>query len=288
LLTQSHCTIDDIEFSFGKGKKNGPPLLLLHGLTFRWQLFESLISSFEPDWQVYALDFRGHGGSARSRSGDYEYDQLVNDTAAFIESEIGKNTVLIGYSLGGAVAAKVAGQLPNLVRAVVIIDNFLFWDSLQAVRTDPLISTMFRSIQALVRQTRSPKDLAGSISDISVPLPEAGQRIRLSELFPPAFIARWAESVAEIDPGVISVLLGEVPPENFDGEAILKAIACPLLLLQANPALGGLLPDRDVERARAIQPATQHIKFDQLGHMMYLQDPTAVSSAIVSFLETVS
>jgi pimeloyl-ACP methyl ester carboxylesterase len=285
MLEENRCTIGDIDFSFGKGPDNGPPLLLLHGLTFRWQLFDSLFPSLEPDWQLYALDFRGHGNSGRAANCDYRFDSFVQDTKAFIESEIGKPAVLIGYSLGGAVGLKAAGQLKDLVRALVVIDNFLFWDSLQAVRADPAIKTLFTSVQALVRRNNSTTALVASISDINLPLPEPGRTIRVGDVYDRDFMNRWAASVARIDPEVIDVLFGDVTPEVFDGDALLRAVVCPLLLLQGNPALGALLSDTDVQRARAIQPLTQHARFDHLGHMMHMQDSRAVSAAIGDFLK---
>lgn len=71
------CTIGKIEFNYVKGASHGPQLLLLHGLTFRWQSFESVIRLLEPNCELYALDFRGHGGTGKAISGDYAFDRFV-------------------------------------------------------------------------------------------------------------------------------------------------------------------------------------------------------------------
>jgi pimeloyl-ACP methyl ester carboxylesterase len=48
-----------VAINYAEGPPNGPPLVLLHGLTGRWQAFLSVIPALSVRWHDYALDFRG-------------------------------------------------------------------------------------------------------------------------------------------------------------------------------------------------------------------------------------
>ena len=76
-----------------------------------------------------------------------------------------------------------------------------------------------------------------------------------------------------LNTGEVEISYAEGPP------------AGPLLLLQADPALGGVLPEGDVSRATAIHPQTTHARFDGLGHMMHMHDPERVLQVATPFLE---
>ena len=54
-----------VTINYAEGPPSGPPLILLHGGSARWQNSESAIQELAPRWHVYAPDFRGHGRSGR-------------------------------------------------------------------------------------------------------------------------------------------------------------------------------------------------------------------------------
>ena len=67
-----------VELNYLEGPENGPPLLLVHGITGRWQFLQACANRLKSDWQVFAIDLRGHGESSRA-PGDY---RLVDYAAA--------------------------------------------------------------------------------------------------------------------------------------------------------------------------------------------------------------
>lgn len=98
----------DVSLNFYEGPANGPPLILLHGVTGRWQSFLTLIPFFTPFWKVFALDLRGHGKSGRG-PGPYLNTDYVEDVLQFIETEIDKSAILFGHSLGGRISLQLRG-----------------------------------------------------------------------------------------------------------------------------------------------------------------------------------
>jgi pimeloyl-ACP methyl ester carboxylesterase len=273
--------------NYAESSPNGPPLLLLHGLTFRWQSFLSLVPEFSKRWHVYALDFRGHGKSSHAFE-HYRYRDLVDDTAEFVTQCIGQPTVVFGYSLGAAVGFAAAARLGSLAQGLIIADNFLYHDSFVEVTNQPLLRSMFRGVQQIAGAGSTADEVLRRLIEIRVSLGD--NTITVGELFSgnPAFLAAWAESIAQLDPRAMEIFFSTPAPEEFDGDAIVKEIRCPILLLQASPALGGILPDRDVERVLSIRPQSLVHRFAELGHMMHMESPKPIISVVQAFLDSLT
>ena len=76
-------------------------------------------------WHIYALDFRGHGKSDRVTRG-YQWEAYAQDTVSFLKERMGEPAILVGHSLGAMVTLKIAAQVPEVVRAIVLEDPPLF------------------------------------------------------------------------------------------------------------------------------------------------------------------
>jgi pimeloyl-ACP methyl ester carboxylesterase len=81
------------------------------------------------------------------------------------------------------------------------------------------------------------------------------------------------------------VLDGRVA-EGYEPERLLRQIVCPVLLLQANPALGATMSDKDVSRALVLLAHATHVRFEQLGHFLHLEQAGPVLRAVTNFLES--
>jgi len=266
--------------NYAESGANGPPLLLLHGSSFRWQSFLPLLPELSKQWHVYALDFRGHGKSSHGFA-SYRYQDLVDDVAQFVAECIGKPTLIFGHSLGGAVGFTAASRLGALAQRLIIVDNFLYHDSMLEIQAQPLLQSMFRGVQRIAGQ-QAPNATSPLLSGIKLPF--NGNEITVGDLFAgnPGFLEMWAQCVAQLDPKVLEIFFTPLPPEEFDGERILKGISCPIVIFQANPALGGIMPDRDVERVLSVRPKTAVHRFD-LGHMMHMENPEPIISLVKTF-----
>jgi len=264
---------------------NGPPLLLLHGLTFHWQSFRSLIPELSRKWHVYAMDFRGHGESEWSVEG-YYFADLVSDTIEFIRAEINEPTVIFGHSLGAAAGLAAAAQLGTMARALIIADNFVFRDSLMEITGQPLLTSLFRAVQRIAGLRKPAKELLPILIETKLLLD--GNQITVGELFAGniEFLQGWSESIAHLDPKAVEIFFIPPPAEAFDGDTMLRAVNSPIMFLQANVDRGGILPDRDLERALSIHPECVIHRFDGLGHMMHMENAEVVLPAVLDFLES--
>lgn len=106
----------------GAERADAPLALLVHGVTgwhrTWWRVGPALAAA---GWRVVAVDQRGHGHSPRI-SGTVTVGDLAADLEAVITEVGGHVDLLVGHSLGGAVAAELAFQHPKLVERLVLED----------------------------------------------------------------------------------------------------------------------------------------------------------------------
>lgn len=107
---------DDVQLS-GEREGDGPPIVLLHGLTAtrRYVLMGSRWLA-RHGYELVAFDARGHGASTgASDPARYEYADMAGD----LEAVVDEPAVLVGNSMGGATATLFALRRPDRVRALV-------------------------------------------------------------------------------------------------------------------------------------------------------------------------
>jgi len=105
------------------GPPEGCPVVLLHGLMMTSE--EVLKSTTELErcgFRILAYDARGHGRSERaSDCGGYTYDLLSGDLLAVLKALAPERAVLVGISMGGHTALRLALEEPERVAALVVI-----------------------------------------------------------------------------------------------------------------------------------------------------------------------
>jgi pimeloyl-ACP methyl ester carboxylesterase len=108
------------------GDPSLPPLLLIPGQTESWWGYESAMPLLAGQFCCYAVDLRGQGRSSWT-PGRYSLDNMGNDLVRFIDSAIGRPTLVSGLSSGGVLAAWLSAYArPGQIVAAVWEDPPLF------------------------------------------------------------------------------------------------------------------------------------------------------------------
>ncbi|MDG4787846.1 alpha/beta hydrolase [Micromonospora sp. WMMD1102] len=94
------------------------PLILLHGGLGSGEMFGPVLPELAARHQVIAVDFQGHG---RTADIDRPLDSalMADDIAALIDHLGLDQPAVVGYSLGGGVALRLAARYPGKVGRVV-------------------------------------------------------------------------------------------------------------------------------------------------------------------------
>lgn len=283
MLQEISLAADGHVLNVAVGPLAGPPLVLLHGVGRRWQDYLTIVPPLSMRWHVHALDFRGHGLSAR-RPGEYLVVDYVRDALALVRNVATRPAVVYGHSLGAMVAAAVAAEAPESVAAVVLEDPP--FDTLAMHIKQTQYFAMFQGFQTLARRERSVRGLSASLADLPVGLPGQPAPVRLGSLRDAASLRFLARCLTQLDPEVFTPLLAGLWLDGYDRDAILRRIDRPVLLLQGNHSLGGMLPDADADEVAALLPDCTLIRMSQVGHQIHAQATEATLRHVTSFLES--
>jgi pimeloyl-ACP methyl ester carboxylesterase len=114
-----------ITLSYGRTTGGAPAassVVLLHGWMCDRADMAAVAALIASDHDVVNVDLRGHGASPAPESG-YSIAQLAQDVAVLCRSLRLPPALIVGHSLGGAVAVELACAFPDVVSGVVMIDS---------------------------------------------------------------------------------------------------------------------------------------------------------------------
>jgi len=236
----------------------GELLLFIHAAGSNGNTWHQQLAAFTDRHSPLAFDFPGHGrsgGTESLKSIEAYRDFLI----AFMDMMRPRPSLLVGRSMGAAIAMEVALARPQRVRALVLVATAARFDVSQA-RLDTWRNVMLgRAQQPFTTEAFSAK------TDFAV-MREA-----------------WMEQV-KTDPRVRYFDL--VACNQFDIRSRLGAITAPTLIVAGRD--DGITP---VERAEELHKGISGSKLvviDDAGHSVPSEKPVEFNAAMNEFLATLS
>jgi pimeloyl-ACP methyl ester carboxylesterase len=105
------------------GSANRLPIVLVHGIADNALTWSFIFGPLARDYPVYALDLPGYGFSGLPGGRAYAtLDEMAGVLADFVHEVVGRPALVVGNSMGGWLAVKLAWAAPELVRAMVLLD----------------------------------------------------------------------------------------------------------------------------------------------------------------------
>ena len=102
----------------------GSPVVLVHGWCDNHQIMSALAGHVSAQHHVVSYDLRGHGQSDKPKT-PYTMATFADDLA-FICTQLDlQHPLIIGHSLGGAIALELAACYPHLPAAIVAIEGMI-------------------------------------------------------------------------------------------------------------------------------------------------------------------
>src|SRR5712691_75158 len=239
-----------------------PAVLLLHGLGVGGSVWQSFARRLLPHLAAVAPDLRGHGQSDAPDSGYAPTDYAI-DLLELIQAQLRPPVPVVGHSLGALVAMAMAELRPDLVSWLVLLDPPL----------DPDLPNS--EVPSVYRLRHAP---AGELEAYLLGRNPGGGPLlaqSLAKLFRQASDAAFQ---AMLDPSDVE---GGRPPRTAG--AARKEIKNPVLVIQADPAHGGILGDAAARQFVNSLPNGKLVKINGATHAVHASHPAEVARAILDF-----
>ena len=264
-LTEKTFVTDEVRLAYAQGGGGAQPLVFLHGSISSRHSWDTIAEGFIDQFKVYLIDQRGHGESGRPITG-YRAVDFARDGIAFLRGVVQEPAVLVGHSLGGMVATKVAADTPSMVRAAILEDPPLYL----ATRFD---NSVFEDNFMRFRELT----ISGEpVQSVVTALIEAG--------FPEAGARYLGAGIAAVDPVVYEPIFSKEFWTGFDTDKLLVAIDCPILLAHDAGNPRAAVSVEDLRRAMQHIRHCTEIKFAGAGHSIHSAQRDEFTQAVNAFL----
>lgn len=250
----------------------GEAILFLHGFFFDGRMYDAQVAALKDRYRCLTLDFRGQGRSGASARG-YQLEQLTADVLAVIRRLELAPVHLVGLSMGGWVALRIAAREPHLVRSLTLLNS-----SATAHPRSKLPKYLFLAGVARLIGPEPAPVLAGIEGEMY------GARFRSD---PARANARetWRRRWADADrTSLARTMLGFMLRPDIRDE--LPGVVAPTLIVTGEYD-AALSPSLSREMQFLI-PDARLVVLPGVGHSSTLEDPDGVTEALDVFLSAVA
>jgi pimeloyl-ACP methyl ester carboxylesterase len=248
------------------GVPDGPPLVLVHGFSDNGLCWLPLARELEARYDIVMPDARGHGLSARldpDGGGD-----MTTDLVGIIRALKLERPIVAGHSMGAMTAFDLGVRYADLPRALILEDPVWHLLDPSAAGESPLkkgspIEQWLRSLENL------------SLEDV------IAQSRDQHPTWSDTVLHWWSEGKRQLDLNIF-----EIGGMSWtDWQEGVRALACPTLVVTADPDKGGIVTPRVAQWA---SETNEHISVAHIpgtGHHVRFEDHAAYVNAVEAFLD---
>ncbi len=245
-------TVDGRQVSFRREPGDGPTLVCIHGSADNHHAYDRLFAELQGRARV-ALDSPGRLGSEGPPL--ESVSSLAAFVSSFIDAEVPGDYVLVGHSLGGAVAIEQALTGSERLRGLVLLATGA------RLRVHPMILQLFEQLAA---SGAPPEPTPGLFQSGADPALIEEARAILRQTPPASGLTDWRAANA------------------FDRMHELANISVPVLVIAGTA--DALTPPKYAEYLHAHIPQSEILVLEGAGHMLPMERAAEVATAVRGFL----
>jgi lipase len=278
VLRRAQVTAAGVDLHYLEWPSDGPPLVLLHATGLLAALWAPVAARLATRFHVFALDFPGHGDSARPAR-EYRWEAFAKDVRAFIAAVGLAQPHLMGHSMGATVAALLAARYPALVARLVLVEPVVMEP--EVIGREIALPGVPTAAGTRRRRASWP-DRASMVASYRGRGPFAHWEAALLALYA-------AEGAADRPDGQVEL---KCPPELeaqmyyersfLDIWPALRAIACPTLLVYGTEPRP--YPRAPAETVQAAIAGAQLAFVEGAGHFLPQEQPASLVDLTAPFL----
>jgi N-formylmaleamate deformylase len=254
-----YVTANGIRIHYTRTGGGKPPVVLCHGSTDSGLCWTPVAQALEADYDLVMPDARGHGLSD-APDGGYDHATRAADLAAFVEALRLERPVVGGHSMGASQALCFAATYPDMLRAAILEDGGIRMPGWEPPNRGAPGAAL--RLQEMTREQ----------------VIERGRRAHPTwaeeELGP------WADAKLQVSPRHVNA-----PRSQLDFRELLPKVKVPILLITADPELGGGVTPEAAAEATRLHPSTTVVRLSPAGHSVRREQFAPFVEAVRSFLK---
>jgi len=252
------------------GEEGLTTCLLLHGIGDSGAVWDGVVLPLQGRHRVISVDLRGHGESSWDPDGHYTVQDYFDDVLRAVELLRLGNLIIIGHSLGGEIALRIAAARPERIARLILVDFGPGRDRVAREAIETAVKNGIRNYHSIEdyacrlmeRQPLTSPETARYLAHVSL-------RACLDGKFVPT-----------TDPRIVSTDLERTADSEIWG--MLKAVRCPTLVIRGNGS--ALLRDRVARKmVDGLRNGQYHV-VAAAGHSVMTDNPEGCAAALSSFL----
>ncbi len=246
-----------------KQEGQGQTVVLIHGLFGSLSNLGLLARDLVQDHSVISIDLRNHGLSFHSDT--HTYTDMAQDVANLLGLLDVEPSIIIGHSMGGKVAMKLADIAPQFVKQLVVLDMA------PVAYTVNRHESVFNGLQAVIEQEPTNRQQAMDILAQHIELDGVRQFLSKS-LYKEGSKMAWRFNVKSLLKNY---------PETIGWKEITQTNIPTLFVKGGNSDY--LMPEHQPAVQRQFKQAKAHI-IANTGHWLHAEKPSEVIRVIRNYI----
>jgi N-formylmaleamate deformylase len=257
--------VNTVKIHYHRTGGDKPPVVLAHGITDNGLCWTRLARALEGEYDLVMVDARGHGLSDAPETG-YASEDHAADIAGLVQALGLKRPALIGHSMGAGNVALTVATYPDLARCAILEDPpwRLAYDSeeraamVEAWRDD-VIAKKSWTREEIIADGRTQRPMWAEVE-----------------------WEMWADAKLQVSPAVFDWVDSQASPMAW--RDTIRKIACPTLVITADPALGAIVSPEVAQEAVRLNSDLQIAHIPGAGHNIRREQFEVYVEAVQGFL----
>jgi len=268
MTQQNSSTLNRLELNYQQ-LGQGEHIVLIHGLFGSLENLNMVAKHLSQHYCVTSIDVRNHGNSFHKAGMSYE--ELAQDVIALLDNLAIESCHILGHSMGGKIAMKIALSSPNKVKKLIVAD-------IAPVKYPAHHLTIIKGLQALDLTTITKRKDADEQLASYVETPSVRQFLLRNIAINDQGKFAFKCNLNNIDQGYQQIMQGfEVSKDNnnqvFTGDTLfIKGGDSDYILSEHQKTIVTLFPNA---KAKIIQGT---------GHWLHAEKTVAFNKIVVDFL----
>jgi pimeloyl-ACP methyl ester carboxylesterase len=238
---------DGVHIEYHVYGKGDPAVILIHGWSCDGNYWHAQLADLKSKYTTVTVDLAGHGASGRNRT-DWSMGNFGEDVAAVARQLQNAKLILVGHSMGAAVALEATRRIGDRVIGIIAVDALktigqpIPSDSQLKAWLDPFRANFIGHTREFVTGTLFTKDAD------------------------PKFVQKVAYDMA-LEPEDVAIPAMEAL-SRMDFTKVLPDIHVPIVAINSS-----LPPATDAARIRKSIPGFKAITLDKTDHFLMMDAP---------------